>query len=75
MINGHAHRLALGSSDAITLAQLTSATRSTSCCARITRNGKTGWCTLPEGHWPATDHEGVLSAPEAPTAYGPRGRR
>lgn len=71
MIDGQIYRVALGSSDAITLDQLASA-RVPPCCARITRDGRTGWCVLEGGH--DGDHAPVLSTPPAPVVYGPRSR-
>jgi hypothetical protein len=69
MIDGQNYSIALGSSDAIQL----SPHRSASCCARIWRDGQTGWCHLPDDH--EGSHEGVLSAPPPPEEYGPRSRR
>lgn len=68
MIDGQSYNLALGSSDAIPLGLAPH--RSAACCARITRDGKTGWCLLPDQH--DGEHEGILSAPTT-TTYGPPG--
>lgn len=64
-----ANVLALGSSDAIGLAPL----RTAWCCARIRRDGKTGWCHLPDGH--VGDHDGALWAPPLADGFGPRSKR
>lgn len=61
--------LALGSSDSIEPPPA----RSLTCCARITRDGATGWCMLQDGH--EGEHLGVLSTPPAPDGFGPRSKR
>lgn len=43
------------------------------CCARILRDGRTGWCWLADQH--VGDHEGTLSVPFAAPSYGPRKSR
>jgi hypothetical protein len=62
------HRFALGSSDAVEVPP----ERSLSCCARITRDGMTGWCLLQDGH--GGDHLGVMSTIPAPDGSGPRSK-
>lgn len=62
--------LALGSSDAIEPPP----ERSLTCCARIHRDGLTGWCLLPDGHPADVEHVGAMSEPPPSGTFGPRRR-
>ena len=60
MVDEHHYNVAFGSSDAIQIS-------GPPCCARISRDGRTGWCRLADQH--VGSHDGVLSVPSCPPSY------